>query len=87
MKTLKYEGYEQTVEVEVPTLRDTHAVKMKLNLSIDKPRNGDFFTPAEEVHGRVELELGRNEKFSNIRLGFRGKRITLICRHACHSHG
>lgn len=73
--------------VGVSTLRDTHAIIMKLILAVDKPRNGDFFTPTEEVHGRVELKLGKNEKIPSIHIDFRGKRDTLVCTHACQASG
>lgn len=45
---------------------------MKFTLVVEEPQNGDHFTPMEEVHGHIELEVSETERMDSIQILFQG---------------
>lgn len=46
---------------------------MKVAMTIEKPLYEDHFSPMEEVHSRIELEIDKCEDISIICICFRGE--------------
>lgn len=46
---------------------------MKVSVTVDSPRNGDYFTSIEQVQGRVELGLADNDIVTSLGICFQGR--------------